>query len=85
MTIDYSPRFKRLYKKLPFTIKEMAEIRERIFLKDPFDSRLKTHKLSGDMKNYWAFSIDHKYRIIFSFVSNRLVRFHAVGDHSIYN
>jgi len=64
MKIYYSSKFARTYKNLPLTIKRKAEKQEKIFRKNPFDSRLKIHKLSGALKDFWAFSVDHKYRII---------------------
>lgn len=84
MQIYYSSKFAREYKKLSRHIKDLAEEKEIIFRGDPFDSRLDTHKLSGRLKEYWAFSIDQKYRIIFEFSKNDIVWFHSVGDHSIY-
>jgi len=70
--------------KLPVEIKIAAERQEKIFRKDIFDKRLKTHKLSGVLKNYWAFTIDYKHRIVFSFLDSQTVKFHIIGDHSIY-
>ena len=84
MNIEYSPKFERLYKKLPEDIKILAVEQEKIFRKNPFDSKLKVHKLSGPLRNYWAFWIDYKYRIIFSFLDSKTARFYIVGDHSIY-
>lgn len=84
MRIYYSSKFEREYKKLPKGIKELAEEKELIFRKEPFDARLNTHKLSGPLKGYWAFSIDRKYRIVFEFAAKDAVWFHSVGDHSIY-
>ena len=54
-----------------------------LFLSDPFDVRLKTHKLSGRLSGYFAFWIDYRYRIIFSIIG-KIVRLHAVGTHVIY-
>ncbi len=71
MTIIYSNRFAKEYKKLPTHIKDKAEKLEEIFRNDPFDDRLKTHKLSGELKNFWAFSINHNYRIIFEFFNKK--------------
>ena len=70
MNIEYSPKFARQFKKLPRN--------------NPFDPKLKTHKLHGTMKEYWAFSISYDYRIGFTFVDGDLVRFHAIGSHDIY-
>ncbi len=84
MEIDYSSRFVRQFKKLPQNVQEEALKREKLFRKNPFDPRLKTHKLSGTLKDFWAFSISYSYRIGFTFVQGDLVRFHAVGTHDIY-
>jgi proteic killer suppression protein len=84
MNIEYSPKFTKQFKKLPKEIKENAILCEKLFRKNPFDQRLKTHKLHGTMKEYWAFSISYNYRIGFTFTDSNLIRFHAVGTHSIY-
>jgi addiction module RelE/StbE family toxin len=85
MEIFYSPQFRREYRKLPIEVKEKARKKEKIFRKNPLDSRLKTHKLKGRLDEFWAFSIDFRYRIIFKFQDNNRVRFYVVGDHSLYN
>ena len=85
MKIIYSSKFAREYKKLPEDVKNFAEEQETIFRKDPFDLRLKTHKLKGKFDGFLSFSISYKYRIIFEFAKDKkTVYFHAVGDHDIY-
>ncbi|KKS37726.1 MAG: hypothetical protein A3G49_05785 [Candidatus Sungbacteria bacterium RIFCSPLOWO2_12_FULL_41_11] len=84
MRIYYSSKFEREYKGLPKEIKKIAEEKEGIFRKKPFDPGLDTHKLHGRFKEYWAFSIDNKYRIIFEFAEKDVIWFHSIGDHSIY-
>jgi len=84
MQIIYSPKFAREYKKLPPEIKITAEEKEIIFRQNLFDPRLKTHKLSGKLKNFWSFSIRYKFRIIFEFKEQNVIHFHSVGDHNIY-
>lgn len=85
MQIYYSTKFKREYKKLPGAVKVLAEQKEIIFREDPFDNKLDTHKLHGRFKDFWAFGIDSKYRIIFEFAGRNIVWLHSVGDHSIYS
>jgi addiction module RelE/StbE family toxin len=82
--IDYSFKFLKQFKRLPKEVRMKAVKVEKIFRNNPFDSRLKTHKLHGAMKEYWAFSINYNYRIGFTFVDSDYVRFHAVGTHDIY-
>lgn len=84
MRIYYSTKFEREYKKLPLHIKKLSEEKEKIFKKNPHESRLDTHKLKGKLSGYYAFWIDQKYRIIFEFAKKDTIWFHSVGDHSIY-
>ena len=84
LKILYSPRFAKRFRKLPERIREQAYAKELIFRADPFDARLKTHKLHGDLADCWAFSIDHGTRIIFSFEKDGVVHFHSVGGHDLY-
>ena len=84
MRIFYSSKFERDYRKLPDHIKKIAEVKERAFRKNPFDPQLNTHKLNGRLKEFWALSINQKYRIIFEFADKNTVWFHSIGDHSMY-
>ena len=84
MQIIYTSEFKHLFKKLTKEVKLEAFKKEEIFRNDPFDPKLKTHKLSGKLKGCWAFSISFKQRIICEFDKNNTVYFHSIGDHDIY-
>ncbi len=83
-TIEYSSHFERVYRKLNSDVRRKAERQEKIFRGNPFDSRLKTHKLHGKLKDFYAFSIDKKNRIAFRFSGRRTVVFLDAGDHAIY-
>ena len=86
MEIWLTSKFKKAYKRLPKHIKEKAKEREKIFRKDPFSLALETHRLRGKYKDYWAFSIDKSYRIMFRFLNatKTKVAFVNVGTHEIY-
>jgi len=85
MEILYTSKFAREYKKLPGDIKDIAEKQEIIFRKNPFNPKLKTHKLKGRLNGFLSFSIGHRYRIIFEFAKDRkIIYFHSAGDHDIY-
>jgi len=85
MKIIYGSKFAREYKKLPDNIKDIAEEQEALFRKNPFDPKLKTHKLKGKLSGVLSFSIGHKYRIIFEFSKDKnTTYFHSVGNHDIY-
>ena len=70
MEIQYLPKFERQYKKLPRDVQEEAERKEKLFRKNPFDSQLKTHKLGGQLRGFWSFSVNHSCRVIFEFADN---------------
>lgn len=84
MQIYYSSKFAKEYKKLPLKVKKTAEKKEKAFRKDPFTHELKTHKLKGKLKDFWSFSIDRQYRIIFEFANKTTIWFHSIGTHEIY-
>lgn len=84
MKIFYSPKFAKEYRKLPQKTKDSAEKKEKIFRKNPFDPSLKTHQLKGRLKEFWSFSVDYHYRIIFEFADENIIWFHSIGTHQIY-
>jgi len=84
MEIRYRKRFEREYRKLPLSIQQIAEKRVALFQKNPFDSRLRTHKLHGELEGFQAFWIDFRYRIIFTFTDKRDAELYSIGDHDIY-
>jgi len=52
-----------------------------IFVEDPYDRRLRTHKLSGRLHELWSFSVSYDIRVVFSFVESGRVIFEDIGDH----
>ena len=84
MVIRTTSKFRKAYKKLPKMVKTKAEEREKIFLKNPFDSRLDTHKLHGKYKNYQAFTVVGQYRIMFVLIDSGVADFINIGTHEIY-
>lgn len=85
MKIDYSPKFLRQFKRLSKETKESALKCEKLFRVNPFDPKLKTHKLQGRLNGFCAFSINYQYRIIFDFADDGIVRFYSIGSHKIYD
>lgn len=82
--IRTSPSFNKHYKKLPGQVKEKAREKEKVFRDNPFDPRLRTHKLHGKESHTWAFWIDFNYRIKFVFLGEEEVLFLDIGTHDIY-
>ena len=82
--IIWDEGFKRKYKKI---IKNNLNLKDKfweltyLFEKEPFDNRLKTHKLTGKLKGLWAFRIDYDCRVVFKFINSNEVLFIDIGGH----
>lgn len=85
MRIDFSSSFLKAYKKLSIEVLNQFESKQKIFLSNPFHSSLRTHKLSGKMSGYYAFSISYQYRVIFRYIDTDFVLFLDIGTHDIYD
>jgi len=84
--IAFSSSFKRAYKKRVKGQVDLEEkLRQRIefFIKNPFDGRLRTHRLSGKLDNLWSFSVDYDTRVIFHFIDENKVMFVDIGKHDV--
>jgi len=82
--IGFSASFKRVFKK---KIRGHQELETRfwqkveIFMQDPFDRILRTHKLSGKLQDLWSFSIGYDLRVVFYFAGENKVVFVDIGKH----
>ena len=65
MRLRASSRFLRRAKKLRDPQAAMLRAALRRFTADPRDPLLRTHKLKGELADYWAFSIDEDLRVLF--------------------
>lgn len=81
MEIRTSAHFERRYKKLPQAIKEKAKRHEKLFIADPFNPRLSTHKLHGIDSGNWSYSVDYEYRIKFTFLGGQKILYLDIGTH----
>ena len=84
-TIQVTSLFEKHYRKLPQRVKEEAKGREPTFRENPFDLKLRTHKLHGKEKDAYAFWINYSYRIEFIFLDEETVLFLDIGTHDIYS
>ncbi len=82
--IAFSPAFERSFRKC---IKNNPKLQEKFwqkveyFIQNPFDTQLKTHKLTGKLKDLWSFSIEYDMRVVFYFVDEFNVVFVDIGSH----
>lgn len=73
MILNWSSSYKRAFKKV---IKQTPNIKTKVIStmklleQDPFDPKLKSHKLQGVLEDTRACSVAYDLRIIFTFVKN---------------
>jgi len=84
LTIYPSTRFKRSFKQMPPRIKEDFSKKIEIFKKHPFDPSLHTHRLSGNLEDYYGFYLHDGFRVLFVFEELDHVLLVNIGSHDDY-
>ena len=83
--ITFSSSFKRAFKKkikIRKAIENLFWEAVSIFVEDPFHHSLRTHKLSGKLKDLWSFSVEYNLRVLFYFKKNNTKAiFMDIGTH----
>ena len=80
MRVTASSRFLRRAKKLREPQATMLRAVLRRFAADPRDPLLRTHKLKGDLADYWAFSVDDDLRVVFRWIGDEAFLI-TLGSH----
>ncbi|HUF06858.1 MAG TPA: type II toxin-antitoxin system YafQ family toxin [Candidatus Binatia bacterium] len=65
MRLQASSRFLRRAKKLREPQATMLRAALRRFAADPADPLLRVHKLKGELRDYWSFTVDDDLRVLF--------------------
>ncbi len=86
MEVSFSSSFKKSAKKKFRANPELEDefwVCVQMFIKNPFDPALKTHKLSGKLRLLWSFSIDFENRVVFYFTDQnpKQAVFVDIGTH----
>ena len=76
--------FEKSFAKLPPKIQILSVKKISLFENKPFNPSLKTHKLKGELQNFYSFSVNLQYRILFEFIDKNKVLFYDIGTHEIY-
>ncbi|MEK6647420.1 MAG: type II toxin-antitoxin system mRNA interferase toxin, RelE/StbE family [Candidatus Firestonebacteria bacterium] len=82
--IHFSPRFLKSFNNLPKFTQKLADTKDEIFRKNPFDIKLHTHMLKGELNGIWSYSVNYNYRVLFRFIKNDEVLYYDIGTHEIY-
>ena len=83
-SVNFSPHFFKSFQRLPRPVQAQAKKKDEWFRHNPFDQRLRTHQLKGELSGAWAYSINRQYRVLFRFLNSNEVIYYDVGTHDIY-
>ncbi len=84
MRFVVSSRFQRRARKLREPHATMLRAALRRFARDPQDPLLRTHKLRGELSDYWAFSVDDDLRMLFRWDDEVAFLVHLGSHDEIY-
>ena len=82
--VEVTSHFQRAFNKLPTDLERRAVQRISIFAANPFDPRLRTHKLKGNLNNFWSFSVTDAHRALVTFPQAGVALLHDIGTHDVY-
>jgi addiction module RelE/StbE family toxin len=82
MTIQYLPKFKKQYKKLPKKFQQQFDERVSLFVINPTHPSLRIHPLRGQMVGYWSMNVSGDLRALYRLNGEEIVMFALIGTHS---
>lgn len=80
----YSTIFIRKMKKTDVELREEIIEKLELFKDSRNHNSLKVHKLHGELDGKYSFSVNYKFRVIFSYIQKNMVSILTFGDHDIY-
>lgn len=84
LNIIYAPSFIKEFNKLEKGLQEETLEKIELFKNTSNHKSLKVHKLHGQFKNCFSFSVNYEFRIMFSYESKKEVAFLEIGKHDLY-
>lgn len=82
MIIQYTPKFKKQYKKLPVKFQLLFDERLLLLLEDPTNPVLRTHPLKGSYSGYWSMNVSGDIRALYLKKGDEIIIFALIGTHS---
>jgi mRNA-degrading endonuclease YafQ of YafQ-DinJ toxin-antitoxin module len=84
LSVIYAPAFVKQFKKVEVSLQEEVLEKIKLFQDGNNHQSLKMHKLHGEFKACYSFSVNYKIRIVFEYLSKNEVALLALGDHDLY-
>jgi len=82
MKIVTNKKFDKGVKKQPIKIQKELKKRLYLFFEDMNHPILKTHKLSGKLKDLWSFNVTGDVRVVFDKSQKNVIILVDIGSHS---
>jgi mRNA-degrading endonuclease YafQ of YafQ-DinJ toxin-antitoxin module len=82
--IAYAPSFIRQWKLLPEALQDEALEKIELFKNRENHKVLKVHKLNGRLQEFYGFSVNYKFRIMFEYGEENTAFLLKIGSHDIY-
>lgn len=82
MTIQYLPKFKKQYKKLPVKFQQQFDERLLLFIDDRMNPVLRVHPLQGNYSGYWSMNVNGDIRALYLEEGDNIIIFALIGSHS---
>ena len=82
MVIQYTPKFKKQYKKLPEKFQKQFDSRLLLFIDNSSDPRLRVHPLKGKYGGYWSMNVNGDLRALYLKRGEEIIIFALIGTHS---
>jgi addiction module RelE/StbE family toxin len=82
MTIRYSKKFRKQYKRLSPKLQQKTKDRIRLWAQDPNDQSLRFHQLGGKMNRFYSIDITGDMRALYEVIDNQVYLYQMIGTHS---
>ena len=80
--IEYHPRFKKQYRKLPSSAQVRFQHRIKLLIIEPDNPMLRVHALKAEYKGYLSMNVTGDIRALFYYEGTNVVVFGFIGTHS---
>jgi addiction module RelE/StbE family toxin len=82
MTIRYSKKFKKQFKKLSPKLQLKTKECIKLWAKNPNDHSLRLHRLGGKMSRFYSIDVTGDVRALYEIINGEVYLYQMVGTHS---
>ncbi len=82
MILVFSNSFKKTYSKFSLKIQNQIDLRIKLFVQEPNNPQLNTHRLKGEYEDYFSINISGDIRAMYEIVDKDTILFIKIGTHS---